>query len=107
MSRAPGPGSTARRHRSRPASSASALLINGYLLLRSGWAEFPVRLPIAHEMLLLAGTGVQFLLVLIGFLDLPLAGLGREIGAYLALLASAAAVIPVARPVLHSWPGRR
>ena len=41
-------------------------------------------------------TGVQFLLVLIGSLDVPLAGLGREIGAYLALLASAAAVIPVA-----------
>ena len=85
----------------------TALLIAGYLLLRSGWTEFPVRLPIAHEVLLLAGTGVQLLLILIGFLDVPLAGLGREIGAYLALLASAAAVIPVARPVLHSWPGRR
>ena len=84
-----------------------ALLIAGYLLLRSGWAEFPVRLPVAHEMLLLAGTGVQFLLVLIGSLDVPLADLGREIGADLALLASAAAVIPVARPVLRSWPGRR
>jgi hypothetical protein len=34
--------------------------------------------------LLLAGTGVQFLLVLIGSLDVPLAG-----------------------PVLRSWPGRR
>jgi hypothetical protein len=85
----------------------TALLIAGYLLLRSGWAEFPVRPPIAHEVLLLAGTGVQFLLVLIGSLDVPLAGLGREIGAYLALLASAAAVMPVARPVLRSWPGRR
>ncbi len=85
----------------------TALLIAGYLLLRSGLAEFPVRLPIAHEMLLLAGTGVQFLLVLIGSLDVPLAGLGREIGVYLALLASAAAVIPVAGPVLRSGPGRR
>jgi len=85
----------------------TALLIAGYLLLRSGWADFPVRLPIAHEMLLLAGTGVQFLLVLIGSLDVPLAGLGREIGVYLALLASAAAVIPVAGPVLRSGPGRR
>lgn len=85
----------------------TVLLIAGYLLLRSGWAEFPVRLPVAHETLLLAGTSVQFLLVLIGSLDVPLAGLGREIGAYLALLASAAAVIPVARPVLRSWPGRR
>ncbi len=85
----------------------TALLIAGYLLLRSGLGEFPLRLPIAHETLLLAGTGVQFMLVLIGFLDVPLAGLGRELGAYLALLASVAAVIPVARPVLRSWPGRR
>jgi hypothetical protein len=68
--------------------------------------SLPVRLPIAHETLLLAGTGVQFLLVLIGFLDVPLAGLGREIGAYLALLAAVAAAVPVARPVVRSWPGR-
>jgi hypothetical protein len=85
----------------------TALLMAGYLLLRSGWDAFPVRLPVGHETLLLAGTGVQFLLVLIGFLNVPLAGLGREIGAYLALLASAGAVVPVARPVLRSWPGRR
>jgi hypothetical protein len=85
----------------------TALLMAGYLLLRSGWGEFPVRLPVAHETLLLAGTGVQLLLVLIGFLDVPLAGLGREIGAWLALLASVTAVVPVARPVLRSWRGRR
>jgi hypothetical protein len=85
----------------------AALLINGYLLLRSGWAGFPVRLPISHEMLLLAGTGVQFLLVLVGSLDVPLAGLDREVGVYLALLASVAAVIPVAGLVLRSRPGRR
>jgi hypothetical protein len=35
------------------------------------------------------------------------ARLGREIGAYLALLASVAAVVPVARPVVRPWPGRR
>jgi hypothetical protein len=85
----------------------TALLIAGYLLLRSGWGEFPVRLPVAHETLLLACTAVQFLLVLVGFLDAPLAGLDREIGAYLALLAAVAAVVPAARPVFRSWPGRR
>jgi len=84
----------------------TALLMAGYLLLRSGRSTFPVRLPIAHETLLLAGTGVQFLLVLIGFLDVPLAGLGREIGAYLALLAAVAAAVPIAMPVVRSWPGR-
>lgn len=50
---------------------------------------------------------MQFLLVLIGFLDVPLAGLNREIGAYLALLAAAAATIPVALPVVRAWSGRR
>jgi hypothetical protein len=84
----------------------TALLMAGYLLLRSGWGTFPVHLPIAHETLLLAGTGVQFLLVLIGFLDVPLAGLGREIGAYLALLAAVAAAVSVATPVVRSRPGR-
>ena len=66
----------------------TALLIAGYLLLRSGWGEFPFPRPIAHEMLLLAGTSGQFLLVLAGFLDVPLAGLGWETGAYLAVIAA-------------------
>ena len=65
-----------------------------------------MRLPIAHETLLLAGTGAQVLLVLIGFLDVPLVGLGREIGAYLALLAAVAAALPVAMPIVRSRPGR-
>jgi hypothetical protein len=53
----------------------TVLLIAGYLLLRSGWGEFPFPLPVAHEALLLAGTGVQFVLVLAAFLDVPLPGL--------------------------------
>jgi hypothetical protein len=85
----------------------TALLIAGYLLLRSGWGEFPFPLPIAHETLLLAGTSVQFLLVLVGFLDVPLAGLGWEIGAYLAVIAAALAAAPAALPVLRARPGRR
>jgi hypothetical protein len=85
----------------------TALLMAAYLLLRSGWDEFPASLPIAHERLLLAGTGAQFLLVFIGFLDVPLAGLSWEIGAYLALIASVAAAVPVVLPVLRSRQGRR
>jgi hypothetical protein len=81
----------------------TALLMAGYLLLRSGWDEFPLPLPVAHETVLLAGAGVQFALVLVGFLDVPLAGLRWEIGAYLALLAAAAAVPPM---LLAAWPAR-
>ena len=82
----------------------TALLMAGYLVLRSGWDEFPLPLPIAHETLLLAGAGGQFVLVLIGFLDVPLAGLSWKTGAYLALLASAVATVPPM--LLAAWPAR-
>jgi hypothetical protein len=85
----------------------TALLIPGYLLVRSGWGEFPFPLPVPHEALLLAVTGVQFLLVLIGFLDVPVAGLGWETGAYLAVAAAALAAARVAWPAVRSRPGRR
>jgi hypothetical protein len=85
----------------------TALLIPGYLLLRSGWGEFPFPLPVAHEALLLTGTGVQFLLVLIGFLDRPAAGLRWETGAYLAVAAAALAAARVAWPAVRSRPDRR
>ncbi len=83
----------------------TVLMMTGYLVLRSGADEFPLPLPITHETLLLAGTGVQFVLVLAGFLNVPPAGLRWEIGAYLALLAAAVAAVPVVRPVIAAWPG--
>ena len=85
----------------------TALLIPGYVLLRSGWGDFPFPLPVAHEALLLTGTGVQFLLVLIGFLDVPTAGLGWETGAYLALAAATLAAARVAWPAVRSRPDRQ
>jgi hypothetical protein len=35
------------------------VLLAGYLLWRSGWEEFPVSLPITHEVLLLIATGTS------------------------------------------------
>jgi hypothetical protein len=88
----------------------TALLMTGYLLLRCGWDELPVRLPVAPEVLLLVGAGVQLALVLFGFLDMPLSGLGWEIGAYLALIAAVAAAVPLTPvalgPALHLWQSR-
>jgi hypothetical protein len=84
-----------------------SLLLMGYLVLRSGWERFPVELPIAHAPLLLVGSGLQFLLVLIGFLDKPAAGLDWEFGAYLALIAAAAAAAPVVIPAVRSWQENR
>ncbi len=84
-----------------------AVLMIAYLILRSGWDEFPLSLPIAHAPLLLIGTGLQFLLVLIGFFDVPVTGLSWEIGAYLALIASVTAAAPLVVPAIRSWQAGR
>ncbi len=83
-----------------------ALVLIAYLLLRSGRDEFPVSMPIAHAPLLLIGTGLQFILVLIGFLDKP-SGLSWEFGAYIGLIASLIAAAPVVVPAVRSWQGSR
>jgi hypothetical protein len=83
------------------------VLMCAYLLLRSGWEEFPVSLPVRHEPLLLAGVSLQFLLVIIGFSGVPAPGLSREIGAYLALIASVAAVGAVVWPAIRARQARR
>lgn len=79
-----------------------AVLLAGYLLWRSGWQEFPVRAPVAHEVLLLVAMGLQFVLVTVAFLQVPVAGLSRESGAYLALIASVTALAFAARAALRS-----
>ncbi|MGH3238416.1 MAG: hypothetical protein ACRDOH_35200, partial [Streptosporangiaceae bacterium] len=84
-----------------------AVLMIGYLVLRSGWDEFPVNLPVAHAPLLLIGTGLQLLLVLIGFFDVPVSGLSWEIGAYLALIASVTAAGPLIIPAIRTWQASR
>lgn len=79
-----------------------AVLLAGYLLWRSGWEEFPLSLPITHDALLLAAAGLQLAIVAIAFIDLPVPGLSREIGAYLALIASGVAVGPAALSLIRS-----
>ena len=83
-----------------------ALLMMAYLVMRSGWDKFPVNLPIAHAPLLLIGTGLQLLLVLIGFLAKP-SGLSWEIGAYLGVIAAVTAAGPVIVPAIRSWQASR
>jgi len=83
-----------------------ALLMMAYLVMRSGRDKFPVNLPIAHAPLLLIGTGLQLLLVVIGFLAKP-SGLSWEIGAYLGLIAAITAAGPVIVPAIRSWQASR
>ena len=83
-----------------------AVLTASYLLLQSGRQEFPSPLPASHQILLLTVTGLQFLLVAIAFFDVPAAGPGRESGAYLAMVASAAAAGAAVIPALRRRQAR-
>ena len=77
------------------------LAIIGYLVLRAGWEESqsPVRVPVAHDRLLMAAAGLQLLLILIAFFDMP-SGFGWDWGAFIGLLAAiaaAAVLVPAVR----------
>jgi hypothetical protein len=86
-----------------------ALVLLAYLVARAAWDRLPFNLPVAHAPLLIVGTGLQFLLVLIGFIALPstnnLPGLSIswDFGAFLALLASIVAAGPVIYPAVRSY----
>jgi Double zinc ribbon len=85
------------------------LLIIAYLVMRAGWEQSPLRLPIAHAPLLIVATGLQLLLVLIAFFDMPsndgISGvsIGWSWGAFIALIAALAAAGPVIWPAAQSY----
>ncbi len=79
-----------------------AVLMAGYLLQRARREQFPLGLPAAHQTVLIAGAGLQFAGVAIGFADVPAAGLRWKFGAFLALIAAAAALGATLVPVLRS-----
>jgi hypothetical protein len=82
---------------------ALALLV--YLGARAAWERLPFSMPIAHAPLLLIGTGLQLLLILIAFADIPYAGEGVGWGwaAFIGLLAALAAAGPVVYPAVKSY----
>jgi hypothetical protein len=90
-----------------------ALALLGYFAARAAWDQLPFRLPVSDEWLLIGGTGLQFLLVLIGFLAMPsthgLAGysVSWDFGAFLALLASITAAAPVVYPAVKTYLDNR
>jgi len=83
------------------------LAIIAYLVMRAGWEESPLHLPVAHAPLLLAATGLQLLLVVIAFFDMPSSAFGVSIGwawgAFIGLLAALAAAAPVVVPAVRSY----
>jgi hypothetical protein len=83
-----------------------ALAILVYLVLCAGFQELPFKLPFSHDQLLLAGTGINFVLVLLGFLIRPASGFGWSFGAFIGLIAAVVAVLPLGLPFVRARTGR-
>ena len=84
-----------------------ALAIIVYLLARAAVPSLPLNSAVPHDVLLLAGTAVNLLLVLIGFLAKPSASVffvtvsaDWEFGAFFGLIAALVAVGAAASPLL-------
>jgi zinc-ribbon domain len=82
----------------------TAIVLIAYLIMRAGWDDPPLKLPVAHAPLLLVGTGIQFLIVLLAFLFKP-TGTDWEFGAYLGLLAALVACGAIVVPAIQSMQG--
>ena len=87
-----------------------ALAIIAYLVIRAGFQELPFRLPVEHERVLLAATGVIFVLTVISFVFKPsgygIVSIGWGFGAFISLIAAIVAVAPVGLPFVRSRTGR-
>ena len=84
----------------------TAVALIAYLVMRTGWDDPPVKLPVPDMPLLLATTGLQLLIVLIAFLFKP-AFTSWQFGAYLGLIAALAACAAAAVPAIGSMQGSR
>jgi hypothetical protein len=87
-----------------------ALALLGYFAARAAWDQLPFRLPVSDEWLLIGGTGLQFLLILIGFLAMPSAdglSVSWDFGAFIALIASITAAAPVVYPAVKTYLDNR
>jgi hypothetical protein len=75
-----------------------------YPAVAVGYQKLPFVLPLKHERLLLAATGISLLLVFIAFLLKPgnygiaEVKIGWDYGAFIALIAAITAAVPLARP---------
>ncbi len=84
------------------------LLILIYLVIKASFDEMPFKLPVAEDMLFFGATGINFLLVLIGFLLKPGgSGVGWRYGAFIALIAAIVAVAPYVMPFVKKMQGAK
>lgn len=88
-----------------------ALVLLAYLVARALWEPLPVSLNVAHDRVLIAGTGLQFLLILVGFFDWPsntvadgiVITFSLSVGAFLGLIFSIVAAAPVIVPAVRKY----
>jgi hypothetical protein len=82
-----------------------ALLLDGYLIARAMVSQLPA-LPVSHERLLAAVSGLNLLLVLIAVIFKPgsssLVKVGWSFGAFVGLIAAIVAFAPLARSELQA-----
>ncbi len=82
----------------------------GMVFLRSAFQTAPFAVPIGHELLLLAATAVNLLLVFLAFILKPggysFSGVGWSWGAFVALIAAVAAVAPLGFPMIQARKSR-
>ena len=86
------------------------LAIVAFLVFGAGYAELPMRLPVARENALLAATGLNLVLVLLAFFINPgyrllSNGVGWSFGAFVGLIAAIVAFVPLALPRLRARSG--
>jgi hypothetical protein len=80
--------------------------IMAYLVAIAGFGELPFKLPMAREQLLLVATAVNFVLSVLAFLLKPggygFGGIGWGFGAFLGLIASVVAALPLGLPAIQA-----
>jgi len=93
-----------------------SLAVLAFLVLKAGFASFPVQLPLSDDQVVLGLTAISFVLVLLGFLFTGYGfargggvvapgysyhyGTSRSFGAYLSLVAAIVAVAPFGWPLI-------
>jgi hypothetical protein len=81
----------------------SIVVIAYFVLTATGLWTLPASSPVSRDQALLIATLISFVLVLIGFLAKPGgvgSGVGWSYGAFIGLIASVVALVPLARPAL-------
>lgn len=81
------------------------LAILAYLVMTAGFETMPFKLPMAHERLLLIGTGINFVLTLLAFVLKPggyTSGVGWSYGAFVGLIAAVVAAAPLGYPAIKA-----